>query len=190
MNDLKLYMILIGYRPKGFNTEQHDVIFHVGSALEDPAFLARVRDSIPLPKSVLVHIDCYVEVTQADGYSVSVTKERPAVAPTYKLYYVNLGGYKKGVFQEYHKSILLALSDASELKARALADPFATEMDSDFPSDARPHVDDRLKLGVDVDDVTDVQELFDSYYITLTPNPGVQDSIHSPVIKGYMKLEY
>lgn len=191
MSDTKLYMILIGYRPKGFNTEQHDVIFHVGKSMDDPAFLKQIRTSIPLPKSVLVHIDCYVEVTQADGHSVSISKQQllnNAAGP--KLYFVNLGGYKKGVFQEHHKSILLALNDPAELKARALSDSFATEMDSDFEADARPHVDDRLKLGVDIDDATDVQELFDSYYITLTPNPSVPDSIHSPVIKGYMKLEF
>ncbi len=191
-SDLKLYMILIGYRPKGFNTEQHDVVFRVGTDLEDPAFLAQLRSSIPLPKSVLVHIDCYAEITQADGYAVSVVRDRDVAKSNNgrKLYYVNLGGYRHGVFQEYHKSILLVLDDPNDLKKRALADPFATEMDRDFAADARPHVDDRLKLGVDIDDHLDVQQSLDDYYIVLTPNAGGRDSILDPVIKGYMKLEY
>ncbi|MCW3126563.1 MAG: hypothetical protein JWO03_2221 [Bacteroidetes bacterium] len=191
MSELKLFMILIGYRPKGFNTEQHDVIFHIGTNVEEPATLQQIRSTVPLPKSVLVHIDTYVEVTQADGYAVSVSKEKlSSTSGSPRLYYVNLGGYRKGIFQEFHKSILLALDNPDDLKKRALADSFATEMDSDFASDAKPHVDDRMKLGVDIDDVLDVQQGFDDYYITLTSNPGGKDSIHSPVIKGYLKLEF
>jgi hypothetical protein len=76
------------------------------------------------------------------------------------------------------------------LKRRALEDPFTTEMDSDFPDDARPHIDDKMKLGVDVDDSVNVQDLFEDYYIVLTPNPSGTDSIHNPVIKGYMKLGF
>ena len=192
MSDLKLFMILIGYRPKGFNTEQHDVIFLPGTSMDDADFLKKIRSAVPLPNSVQVHIDAYVEVTQADGHSVSLVTDRLAVpaGQDSKLYFVNLGGYKKGVFQEHHKSLLLVLSDIADLKKRALEDSFTTEMDSDFPDDARPHVDDRLKLGVDVDDSVSVQDLFEDYYIVLKPNPSGTDSILNPVIKGYLKLGF
>jgi hypothetical protein len=189
--DLKLFMILIGYRSRGFNTEQHDVIFLAGTSIENTAFLQQIRASVPLPKYIMVHIDAYVEVTQADGYAVSVVTDRQQLSPQdKKLFFVNLGGYKKGIFQEYHKSILLALTDMSELKKRAMADSFTTDMDSDFPNDARPHVDDRMKLGVDIDDAMEVQDKLGNYYISLTPNPGGRDSILDPVIKGFLKLEF
>jgi hypothetical protein len=45
MSDLKLFMILIGYRPKGFNTEQHDVIFLPGTSMNDPEFLKKITSS-------------------------------------------------------------------------------------------------------------------------------------------------
>src|SRR5437868_5722768 len=98
---LTLYMVLLGCKPKGRNTEQHDILFVAGKNLSD------------IKKDILsfwpeggekLHIDAWREVTQVDGYNVSVRCRANGTdrEKGQKLFFVNLGGYKRDEFEEFH----------------------------------------------------------------------------------------
>lgn len=114
---MKLYMFVVGGDCKNSNTELHDIRFSIGETPED------CRDDLRRqwwgdPKSL--HLDCWGEVEQADGYDITLDKAQPTQALD-KLYFVNLGGYDGVEFAELHKNILLVASDAREATRKALA---------------------------------------------------------------------
>lgn len=64
MADLKLFMVLLGCKPAGRHTEQHDIFFGVATSLKElvpeiKAFWKEGGDKI--------HIDAWREVTVVDG---------------------------------------------------------------------------------------------------------------------------
>ncbi|WP_245321720.1 DUF1543 domain-containing protein [Bradyrhizobium sp. LTSPM299] len=112
---MKLFMFYIGGDCQNSNVELHDVRFSVGQSIEDCYDDLRAQwwgD----PKSL--HLDCWGEINQADGYDVSLTREPAAAAG--RLFFVNLGGYDPKQFSELHRNVLLVASDAPAAKARAL----------------------------------------------------------------------
>ncbi len=114
---MKLFMFYVGGDCGNSNTELHDVRFSVGQTPED------CRDDLRKqwwgePKSL--HLDCWGEVEQADGYDVLLAKEAPSETAD-KLFFVNLGGYDPTEFAELHKNILLVAPDAKAATQRALA---------------------------------------------------------------------
>src|SRR4051812_37227943 len=99
--EMKLFMVLLGCRAKGRLTEQHDVFFGIGCGLSDllPQMNAFWPDSNGL------HIDAWREVTNVDGYDISIS-EGPKKQTANHLFFINLGGYKESEFEEYHYKIL------------------------------------------------------------------------------------
>jgi hypothetical protein len=65
------------------------------------------------PGPLKIHIDAWREVTETDGYSISIlSKEHSDVAPKDKqLFFLNLGGYKENEFEEYHYKMLSVADD-------------------------------------------------------------------------------
>jgi len=193
-NTLKLFMVLVGFKQKGMNTEQHDVRFVVGTSVEeDPLVHKSIREQLSIPLETKIHIDSYVDINYADGHEVKLVYNPSADEPQNKnLFFVNLGGYKNNEFKEHHKPLLLVAEKQTEAIKRALVDTFVYEMDTPHPK-ARPHKDDDLNVGADVDDYLNVAEnvskSLKGHRIVLIPKPGGKDSILTPVITGYMKLE-
>ena len=72
MEALKLYMLLLGCKPPGRFTEQHDVFFGIAGALPElvPSIIAA------WPEAPKIHIDAWREVTAVDGYRVSVVAKQ------------------------------------------------------------------------------------------------------------------
>ena len=64
-----------------------------------------------------------------------------------QLFFINLGGYAKGVFEEAHHKILMATATKAEAIARAKQTDFYRTMGF---KGATSHIDD--KWGVDVDE--------------------------------------
>src|ERR1700750_922719 len=98
---LKLFMVLLGCKPRGRNTEQHDIFFGIGQSLED------LKDQILRfwPEGGdEIHIDAWREVNMVDGYRVKLHPRisRPTFVFHQRLFFINLGGYKKGEFEEFH----------------------------------------------------------------------------------------
>src|SRR5688572_19507954 len=112
MNSLKLFMLLLGCKPSGRNTEQHDIFFGIGSGLKE--LLPDIMRFWP-EAGGRIHIDAWREVTQVDGYTVSIMSREEAGASSNsavpKLFFINLGGYKPGEFEEFHYKMLAAAVD-------------------------------------------------------------------------------
>ena len=148
---MKLFMFYVGGDCGNSNVELHDVRFSIGETPED------CRDDLRKqwwgdPKSL--HLDCWGEVEQADGYDVAVTRD-PSLAGAEKLFFVNLGGYDPKEFSELHKNILLVASDAKAATAKAL---------TRIRSWALPHKDNIFE----VEKTVDVTAMMERYGCALT----------------------
>src|SRR5579871_3535187 len=70
-------------------------------------------------RSNSLHLDAWGAVEQADAFEVELTHER-STGSDLRLFFVNLGGYRPGQFEELHRNVLIVASDAKGAKARAL----------------------------------------------------------------------
>ena len=181
MNDIKLYMLLLGCKPNGRHTEQHDVFFGIGNSLKD-----LVPDIIGFwpEANGKIHIDAWREVNTVDGYSISIMKRSAIQKPgeVHKLFFVNLGGYKENDFEEYHYKCLAVAADTAGAIKQAKAQTF-------WKHSISSHIDD--KYGIDVDDVYEIGEVLtrhakEEYQVVIKENTAVlSDDKLQP---GYLKL--
>jgi Domain of Unknown Function (DUF1543) len=114
---MKLFMFYVGGNCGGSNVELHDIRFSIGNAPEDCHADLRKQwwgDAASL------HLDCWGEVEQADGYDIAIAAGVSPGEPANKLFFVNLGGYDLGEFGELHKNLLIVAGDTKAAKARAL----------------------------------------------------------------------
>lgn len=184
MQEVQLYMLLLGCKPPGRNTEQHDIFFSIADSLKSLA--PQINAFWPEPEKI--HIDAWRKVTMADGYSIQVIPHNePAAAgsTTYKLFFINLGGYKENEFEEFHYRMLVVAADKKEAIQEAKASAFFQH--TRFPG-ADSHIDD--KYGVDVDDLYEIEEILpasvkEKYSIRITVSDNTaRDEWHL----GYTKL--
>lgn len=73
MNSLKLYAVVLGGSAEKSNTELHDVVFTVGTTIED-CYFQLLEKWFGLPEKM--HIDSYMELNVVDGYEISLQKEK------------------------------------------------------------------------------------------------------------------
>ena len=173
-------MILIGCLPSGRYTEQHDVYFGIGDHIAD--ILPGLNDFWPEAKSSL-HLDAWREVTVVDGYTIKVVECKSECS--IQLFFLNLGGYKRGEFDEFHYKMLVAAPGKGEAVQRAKQTVFYRH--TGFTG-ANSHIDE--KYGVDVDDVYAIPDILtpadkERYSLLLEPaTAGIPpDEIHL----GYFK---
>ena len=185
MESLKLFMLLIGCKPRGRHTEQHDIFFGIGRSLED------LKEDIYLfwPEAdKKLHIDAWREVTLVDGFSVNILPRGEKLrshkqAP--KLFFLNLGGYKQNEFEEYHYKMIVACTEKGEAIRRAKHTAFY--LHTGFEG-ASSHIDD--KYGIDVDDIYEIEDILpqrlkSEFCISLSRSAEThEDDIHP----GYIKL--
>jgi len=136
-----------------------------------------------------LHVDAWREVNQVNGYRISVVPREAAantsVEGADKLFFLNLGGYKEGEFDEFHYKLLVVAKDQGEAIAQAKQTAFYKH--TGFKG-AASHVDN--KYGVDVDELHPVQdiiskELKEKYSIQIAADDsGVEDELHL----GYFML--
>lgn len=72
---MKLFLLILGCRPKGRNTEQHDTFFGIGSSLAD--LLLQIKQF--WPGGGQIHIDSWREVTAVDGFLIQVVPKSAAI---------------------------------------------------------------------------------------------------------------
>jgi hypothetical protein len=152
MQTPNLFMILLGASPKNRNIEQHDMFFGIANSLKElipemKAFWPEAADKI--------HIDAYRIVNKVGAFKVEVVPkgEEDQNDPN-TLYFLNLGGYKKGEFEELHyKMIVVSPEKALAIK---LAKETAFYKHVGF-KEATSHIDD--KFGVDVDDIFEIKDI-------------------------------
>lgn len=177
---MKLFMIQIGFRLEGMNTEGHDTVFSIASSKEEAFKLIKAA------RPYAQHIDTCLEVNQFDGYEILVT-ESPAPSQL-KLWFINLGGYNEGQFGEVHKCILVTARDLAEAKSKAKQDPFFKEPGRVQDPKAAPHIDDKAQLDEGIDDVLCVSEALpgQSWGIELVPN---EHALENQLTIQYIPLE-
>ena len=187
MNELHLFMTLVGCRPAGRNTEQHDVFFGIGKEIKD--LIPDLFNFWPEAKKK-IHLDAWRQINFVDNFKVEVLlKEQHLITPdkqAAKLFFINLGGYKPGEFEEFHYKIIVAATDKNTAIKKAKQTAFFTH--TGFKN-APAHIDD--KYGVDVDDVFEIRDILppvfkEKYTIKLTESSdGEKDLLQL----GYMKLD-
>lgn len=183
MNGPKLFMLLVGAKPPGRHTEQHDVFFSIGHSIRD--LLPQLRAFWP-EAGKSMHLDAWREVTQVNGYNITV-KEQPRDVNTTNLFFINLGGYKPNEFEEFHYKMLVAAPDKTEAIRQAKQTTFFRH--TGF-KDAASHIDD--KYGIDVDDIYAIPDILplsvkNRFSLDIQPNKGKheEDGVHL----GYFKLD-
>lgn len=178
---------MLGCRPSGRNTEQHDIFFGIASTIgelvpEMKAFWPEAKGNI--------HVDAWREVTVVNGYNIRVVLKEggPAVSAEIndKLFFLNLGGYKAGEFDEFHYKMLVVAEDQAAAVKQARQTAFYKY--TGFKG-ATSHIDD--KFGVDVDDLYQVKDILpeavkQKYSLQITPDAiDNEDEMHL----GYFMLE-
>ncbi|HEY0668904.1 MAG TPA: DUF1543 domain-containing protein [Sphingobacteriaceae bacterium] len=186
MEKLKLFMLLLGCKPKGRHIEQHDVFFGVAESVKD-----LVPDIIKFwpEANGNIHLDAYREVANVDGYTITVHEKKPGTtsgAGKMKLFFINLGGYKQNEFDEFHYKVLSIQEDKG--MAVEVAKQTAFYQHTKFPG-ANSHIDD--KYGVDVDDIFQIEDVLppdvkEKYFLEImeSKSPGT-DKLYL----GYFKLD-
>ncbi|WP_415582562.1 DUF1543 domain-containing protein [Flavobacterium longum] len=176
---LKLHMVLLGGKPAGRLTEQHDIFFGIGKTIND--LVPQMKKFWP---DVNLHIDVWREVTCVGEFRIEVVPRAENTQPE-KLFFLNLGGYKPGEFEEYHyKELVVARSMADAIK-QAKGTAFYKEFGFDG---AVSHIDN--KYGIDVDDAFEVTDIFDlftkaQYALKITTGETAPDALHI----GYLPLK-
>lgn len=177
-------MVLLGCKPDGRNTEQHDLFFGIGNSLSD------LKKDIPdfwKEANGKIHIDAWREVHSVDGYTIEIVKrEDSKEGLKEKLFFINLGGYKQNEFEEFHYKMLLVAADKGTAIQRSKQTAFYKH--TGFEG-AVSHVDD--KYGIDVDDVYEIEDILpfhlkEQYSIQISKTENeIEDEFHL----GYLKID-
>ena len=178
----KLYMLLIGASPPERNIEQHDVFFGIGDSIKE-----LIPDVLAFwPGNNKLHFDAWREVTSVNGYKVEVIlKKENKQDSAFKLFFINLGGYKQNEFEEFHYKMVIAAADKAEAINQSKQTAFFRH--TGFKG-ATSHIDD--KFGVDVDDIYEITDILpvgvkEKYSISVTPADSLTED---EVNLGYFKL--
>lgn len=172
-----LFMVQLGGRPKGRLIEQHDIFFGVADRVYE--LIEPINQHWPEVKNKW-HIDSYRAITKVDNYTIKLTDsvESSIIEDPneLKLFFINLGGYQRGSFEEFHyKLLVVALSQAEAIKQAKQSDFYKqfSYKDKDSPFDAASHIDD--KFEVDIDDIYNVNDLLSKVRILIEPISDTDD---------------
>lgn len=182
---MNLYMIKLGATPNGRLIEQHDVFFGIGESVADliPHFeraWTQIKD--------IWHIDAYRVVSRVGGYQVRVIDKEAFVDNGLHLYFINMGGYKAGEFEEFHHKMLVVASDLAGAVSLAKQSAFYQEFDAG--GRAVSHIDN--KYGVDVDDAHKVSDVLNDefkakYALQIQP---CDDDMADEFVIGYLPKKH
>ena len=177
-------MLLLGSKAPARNIEQHDFFFGIATSLKElvpqiKAFWPEAGNSI--------HLDGWREVTTVDGYQIKVVLKEQTVEPSLKkLFFINLGGYKTGILEEQHYTVLSVHEDRAQAVQESKKTVF---FKTNTLKGANSHIDE--KYGIDVDDIYRIEDILSpeqkaKYHIMITAADNLPaDQIHL----GYFKLD-
>ena len=164
-----LFMVQLGGRPKGRLIEQHDIFFGVANQVRE--LVEDINHHWPEVKNKW-HIDSYRAITKVGNHTVKLIESNNQTANDngLKLFFINLGGYQQGSFEEFHHKLLIVAATQAEAIKQAKQSTFYKEFtfkDKDSPFNAASHIDD--KFQVDIDDIYDVNDLVSNIQILIEP---------------------
>jgi len=123
LENIFLYLVVLGGRAKKANIELHDVRWVVGSKIEDTYDTLR-RNWFGTSEGL--HIDSYKKINYIDGYKINLINVQNKQLKNNKyfdkntskknLWFVNIGGYDPSSMQEKHEFGLVVASDKFEAK--------------------------------------------------------------------------
>ena len=213
---MKLFMLKIGARPQGRLIEQHDVMFVIANSLSET--IESVNQHWPAVKNNW-HLDAWREVKRVGDYQILLSKQSlskdglskdNALADNIladdrvdnkldsqgkQLYFVNLGGYLPGQFEEFHYKTLVIAETLGKATAQVKKTAFYQDYTFDNVDTAKSgvatsHVDDKYQL--DLDDIHCVADLLpNDVALTIQPltepekNQLPDDALHI----GYLSLK-
>ncbi|WP_352309209.1 DUF1543 domain-containing protein [Psychrobacter sp. W2-37-MNA-CIBAN-0211] len=163
-----LFMVQLGGRPKGRLIEQHDMFFGVANQVSE--LIEGINHHWPEVKNKW-HIDSYRALTKVGNHSIKLVESATSDGNNgLKLFFINLGGYQQGSFEEFHYKLLIVAATQADAIKQAKQSVFYKEFtfkDKDSPFDAASHIDD--KFAVDVDDIYNVNDLISNVQILIEP---------------------
>ena len=188
-----LYMVQLGGRPKGRLIEQHDIFFGVANQVNE--LIADINNHWPEVKNKW-HIDSYRAITRVDNYTIRLVESSQQVENTndLKLFFINLGGYQQGSFEEFHYKLLIVATNQAEAVKQAKQSQFYkrfTFKDKSSAFNAASHIDD--KFEVDIDDIYNVNELISNIKIIIEPLARALDEaideVEDKEYVGYLSIK-
>lgn len=208
---MKLFMLKIGARPPGRLIEQHDVMFVIANSLSET--IESVNQHWPAVKNNW-HLDAWREVKRVGDYQILLSKnslskdglskdkgladervDNKLDSQGKQLYFVNLGGYLPGQFEEFHYKTLVVAETLGKATAQVKKTAFYQDYTFDNVDTAKSgvatsHVDDKQQL--DLDDIHCVADLLpNDVALTIQPlnepekNQLPDDALHI----GYLSLK-
>lgn len=179
-----LFMAMLGCRPEGRITEQHDMFF--GIAHDIVELVPAIKASWPEAKGN-IHLDAWRKVMFIDGFSIEVIDKNPDTdnASMNKLFFINLGGYRPNEFDEFHYKMLVVAPDKAKAVSKAKTSDFYKT--NGFKG-AASHIDE--KYGLDVDDIYEIEDLLPAatklqYQLKIV---AAEESAPDEINLGYMQL--
>ena len=184
LKKLKLFMVMIGCKPAGRLTEQHDIFFGVGENLA--SLVDQMKLSWPEAKG-RIHIDAWREITFVDDFQITIhNKSNTIINEPNHLFFINLGGYLPNEFDEQHYKVITVAESLS--KAAQIAKKTLFYKTNTFKN-ATSHIDDQY--GIAVDEIYFIRDILPEYFkakyeikIQKAKRKFVPDELHI----GYVKI--
>ena len=189
LEEIHLFLVVLGGRAKKANVELHDVRWVVGSKIEDTFDVLR-NDWFGTFEGL--HIDSYKKIKNVDGYKISLKNIENRKLNKKKcldgdntnknLWFVNIGGYDPSSMQEKHEFGLVVAS--SKLEAKNIA------KSKWLIGCQQKHKDDiaSLKELIDCDDCQLIEKI-DKYEIELNPENNFVEENNYPDWYGYKRID-
>jgi hypothetical protein len=182
--ELKLYLVIIGCKPKGRFTEQHDVFFGIANSLKE--LLPEMKAFWPEANG-RIHVDSWREITTVENHSVTIEEKNKTSSIENNLFFINLGGYKENDLEEYHYKIITVGKTLSDATKKAKQTAFYKHCGF---KGATSHIDD--KYGIDIDDIYNLNDVLDEKY---TSKFQLKIELSEKILKedvshiGYLKVD-
>lgn len=195
---LTLFMVQLGGRPKGRLIEQHDIFFGVANQVSE--LIEDINQHWPEVKNKW-HIDAYRAISKVDNYAIRLVESSSETerandvesSNDLKLFFINLGGYQRGSFEEFHyKLLIVAATQADAIKQAKQSEFYKafTYKDKESPFNAASHIDD--KFEVDIDDIYNVNDLIPNVRLLIKPiNNERHELVHADDKEyvGYLSIK-
>ena len=189
LENIFLYLVVLGGRAKKANIELHDVRWVVGSKIEDTYDTLR-KEWFGSSKGL--HIDSYKKIKYIDGYKINLinyeknkTEKKQLLQKNNSkkyLWFINLGGYSPISMQEKHEFGLVTAS--TKLEAKNIA------KSKWLIGSEKKHKDDitSLEMLFSCDDCELIKKI-GKWEIELTPNNNFIKENNYPDWYGYKKID-
>jgi len=189
LENIFLYLVVLGGRAKKANIELHDVRWVVGSRIED-TFDALRNDWFGNFEGL--HIDSYKKIKHVDGYKINLKnieskklKNKNFLngnASKNNLWFVNIGGYDPTSMQEKHEFGLVIASNKLEAKNIAKSKWLI--------GCKKKHKDDisSLEKLISCDDCELIKKI-GNWQIELTPDNNCRQENNYPDWYGFQKID-